>query len=49
MGPLSCFAAQIVRFTVDPAVSISRGLSGLFGAGGAKGNNKTDLRNSYKT
>ena len=46
MGPLSCFAAQIVRFTVDPAVSIFWGLSGLSGAGGAKGDNKTNLSNS---
>ena len=46
MGPLSCVAAQIVRFTDEPAVLISWVPSGFFGAGGATGNNKTNLRSS---
>ena len=43
MGPLSCVAGLISRFTDDPAFSICSGPSGGGGgAGGATGNNKTN-------
>ena len=48
MGPLSCVAGQIIRFTDDSAFSICSGPScGGGGAGGATGNNKTNWRNSW--
>ena len=40
MGPLSCAAGQIVRFTDDPAFSICWGPPAFSGGGGAVGNNK---------
>ena len=46
MGPLSCVAAQIVRFTDEPVVSISWVPPEFSGGGGATDNNKTNLRSS---
>ena len=41
MGPLSCSADQIVKFTDDPVVSIFCIPPGFFGAAGAGDNKKT--------
>lgn len=41
---MSCVAAQIVRFTDDPAFSIFWGPPGIIGARGATGNNKTNFK-----